>query len=545
MHKLDLMKLYSKKRALIVDEFPDMRASIRRMLRSFGVEAIDVANDGNEAMSRCRETSYDIIVCDYSLGAGKNGQQILEELRYTNSLKHHAIYILITAETTRSMVFGALEYKPDDYLAKPFTQAVLQKRLDKIVLEKLFFIHVYNALDNGEYDTAAKLCAKLATENRRYRLTALKMEGGALLKCGDYNKAFALYRDIMQQRRPEWALIGCAKALIGMGKWTSARTILNELIEHGSESLDVFDCIAEAEVALGRNGVAQTMLELATIASPLGILRQIRLAEVATLNHDYFAAEKAYRRAIKLGVNSCYDSHEHSLGLARCLLSKEKNQDGNKSDLIKECQGVFTRIRKKYSDEEQVKLQTDLVEVKALAQDGEFEVASENCHKLYEQYLHAKEISPQLGLDMAAAFIGIDELAQSCAVLEDLAARFADEPSVLSRIDALADEPVSSAAKANAAKINHDGKALFEKGEFDRAIQLFKRAVTRYPNNVALKLNLVLAMLESAKSNDKKSGTIEKARQLLASLDGMSNEHSDYQRYISLSKEFDKLGNAA
>ena len=57
-------------------------------------------------------------------------------------INHDAICILITAETTRSMVFGALEYKPDDYLAKPFTQAVLQKRLDKIVLEKLFFIHV-------------------------------------------------------------------------------------------------------------------------------------------------------------------------------------------------------------------------------------------------------------------------------------------------------------------------------------------------------------------------------------------------------------------
>ncbi len=53
MQKLDLVRLYSEKRALVVDEFPDMRASIRRMLRSFGVEIVDLANDGSEAMMRC------------------------------------------------------------------------------------------------------------------------------------------------------------------------------------------------------------------------------------------------------------------------------------------------------------------------------------------------------------------------------------------------------------------------------------------------------------------------------------------------------------
>lgn len=545
MHKLDLIKLYSKKRALVVDEFPDMRASIRRMLRSFGVEAIDLASDGNEAMSLCRENSYDIIICDHSLGSGKNGQQILEELRFTESLKHHAVYILITAETTRSMVFGALEYKPDDYLTKPFTQAVLQSRLDKIILEKLFFDPVYTSLDKNDYDRAAKLCSVLAKKNKRYRLPALKLEGQALIKHGAYEKAFSLYREIMQQRRQEWALIGCARSLMGLSKFTSARNILAELIEHGSESLDVFDCIAEAEVALGRNGVAQSMLERAALASPYGILRQIRLAEVAAINNDYLAAEKAYRKAIKLGVNSCYDSHEHSLGLARCLLAKEKHQIEGKADTFKECHSVFNRVRKKYSGEVQIELQTDLVEVKALAQEGEIEVATANCHKLYDQYLEADEVSPQLGLDMAAAFIGIDEPQQSRGVLEDLAQRFADDPDVLAKIDAMADEPVSNAAKANAAKINLDGKTLFENGDFDKAISLFRRAVVRYPNNVALKLNLALAMFKSVKRSPDNADTIEKAQALLDSLDHLTKEHSGYKRYASLVKQFQKLGRAA
>lgn len=556
MHKLDLIKLYSKKRALVVDEFPDMRASIRRMLRSFGVEIIELANDGSEAMLRCRENEYDIIICDYNLGSGKNGQQILEELRYTNNLKHHAIYILITAETTRSMVFGALEYKPDDYLTKPFTQAVLQSRLDKIVLENLFFMPVYEALDSGEYTQAAQLAGKLALEYKRYRMQALKLEGQAWLKQGAFDKALKLYSDILQARRQEWACIGCARALMGLNKFTAARTILAELIEHGSESLDVFDCISEAEIALGRNGVAQSMLERATLASPLGILRQIRLAEVAMINNDYLTAEKAYRRVIKLGINSCYDSHENALGLTRCLLAKERHQTSGSADTIKECHTVFAKVKKKYSGDEPIKLQTDLVEVKALAQEGEIELATENCNKLYEAYLQMEDVSPQLGMDMAAAFIGIDESQLGRGVLEDLAERFADDPKVLAKIDAMADEPISNAAKANAAKINLDGKALFEKGDFEKAIQLFRRAVTRYPNNVALKLNLVLAMFKFTKNAKAKApqkdaangldtaGVIVKAQDLLASLD-ITAEHGAFKRYKSLEKEFRKLKQAA
>ncbi|MGB1192258.1 MAG: response regulator, partial [Pseudomonadales bacterium] len=326
MQKLDLVRLYSEKRALVVDEFPDMRASIRRMLRSFGVEIVDLANDGSEAMMRCRENEYDIIICDYSLGAGKNGQQILEELRHTQSFKHQAIYILITAETTRSMVFGALEYKPDDYLTKPFTQVWLQSRLDKIVLEKQFFSSVYKALDNGDYLAAASNAEALVGRHSEYRTAAQKLQGHALLLAKEYERANSLYQAVMDVRRQEWACIGCARALIGLQKWSSAIHVLSELIDHGTENLEVFDALAEAELALGRNGVAQAILERATVSSPYGILRQINLAEVALANNDYLAAEKAYRRVIKLGLNSCHDSHEHSLGLVRCLLDKEKKQ---------------------------------------------------------------------------------------------------------------------------------------------------------------------------------------------------------------------------
>ena len=545
MQKLDLIKLYSKKRALVVDEFPDMRASIKQMLRSFGVELVDVASDGAEAMARCRENAYDIIICDYSLGKGKNGQQILEELRFTQSFKHQAIYILVTAETTRSMVFGALEYKPDDYLTKPFAQVLLQSRLDNIVLEKQFFASVYEALDNADYEAAAQHAALLVNKDVRYRVTAQKLQGQALLQSKQFEQAHELYYGVMELRRQEWACIGCARALLGMQKWSSAIHVLSELIEHGTENLEVFDCLAEAELALGRNGVAQSILERATVSSPYGILRQINLAEVAAANNDYLAAEKAYRRVIKLGINSCYDSHEHSLGLVRCLLDKEKQQVAGNSDTFKECYTVCHRVRRRYGNEPQVTLQADLIEAKTLAQQGETTVAIERAEKLFDKYRNEDNILPGLGLDMAAALLAIDKPNQGREVLKDLAERFAEDTLLLGKIDAMADQPISVKAKENASNINAEGKVLFDTGKYDEAVAHFRIAVSCYPNNVELKLNLLLAMMQcinlSNASTAESVEMVDEAAALIASLESLPSVHKAYKRYQSLALEMQQL----
>jgi CheY-like chemotaxis protein len=549
MQNLDLIKLYSGKRALVVDEFPDMRASIRRMLRSFGVELVDLANDGGDAMARCRENQYDIIICDYSLGRGKNGQQILEELRFTQSLKHQAIYILVTAEATRSMVFGALEYKPDDYLTKPFTPVLLQSRLNNLMLEKQFFARVYQALDESDFEAAAKYAAALVNSDRRYRVNAQKLQGQALLQSNQFEQAHELYHNVMEHRRQEWACIGCARALIGLQKWSSAIHVLSELIEHGTENLQVFDCLAEAELALGRNGVAQAILERATVSSPYGILRQINLAEVALANNDYLAAEKAYRRVIKLGVNSCHDSHEHSLGLVRCLLDKEKQQLSGNSDTFKECYTVCHRVKKKYGSEVQVTLQADLVEAKTLAQQGEIDVAIEHAQKLFAKYREEDNILPGLGLDMAAALLAIDKPNQGREVLKDLAERFAEDTLLLSKIDAMADQPISVKAKENASKINAEGKVLFETDKFDEAVAHFRLAVNHYPNNVELKLNLLLAMMQSINTSNLGAAEslemVDEAGALIASLESLPSVHKAYQRYQSLASEMQQLEDAA
>ena len=121
------MIVYSNKRFLVVDDFSDFRSSVKAMLTQMGAQHIDVAASGAEAIALCGKTRYDIILHDYNLGDGKNGQQVLEELHQRKLIGPHCIFVMVTAESSQAMVMAALEYEPDAYLTKPFNRASLQQ----------------------------------------------------------------------------------------------------------------------------------------------------------------------------------------------------------------------------------------------------------------------------------------------------------------------------------------------------------------------------------------------------------------------------------
>ena len=62
------------------------------MMALLGASSIDTASSGWEATQMINERHYDIILSDYNLDKGKDGQQVLEEARYTNRLKASSLF---------------------------------------------------------------------------------------------------------------------------------------------------------------------------------------------------------------------------------------------------------------------------------------------------------------------------------------------------------------------------------------------------------------------------------------------------------------------
>ncbi|HIJ33748.1 MAG TPA: response regulator, partial [Gammaproteobacteria bacterium] len=78
---------------LVVDDFGNYRTSLVAMISEGGVPGhqIDTASNGKDALTLLESKRYDVVLCDFHLGEGKDGQQVLEESRTRQILGYSTI----------------------------------------------------------------------------------------------------------------------------------------------------------------------------------------------------------------------------------------------------------------------------------------------------------------------------------------------------------------------------------------------------------------------------------------------------------------------
>lgn len=541
MQKIELIRIYQRKAALVIDDMTDMRGSIRRMLGNFGLASIDVAGSGEEAIQKCESNRYDIILADYNLGDGKSGQQLLEELRYRGLLPHTATYVMVTAETTRAMVFGALEYQPDDYLTKPFSQPLLQQRLDRLMMEKETLREVNLALDAQDWQEAIRLSEGHIAQRGRYAGRCLRIKALCHEKLREFGKAQAIYQAAQAERSLDWAQIGLGKCLLAKEELDGAEEIFQQLVDNNCLCLEAYDRLAEIKARKGHVAEAQQLLEHASDISPNAILRQQTLAAISQDNGDWERAEKAHRRVLRLGAGSCYESPENFLRMARCLAAQIRQ--GGDPKRLKEVEETLERARRRYPNNEEVAVQTRLVAAMTRADAGQPTRARQDVEAVMAAV--GADSSPAVTLELARAWQSIGDTNQAKSLLLDLTARFPDDEALWEEIDRVSDEPLSNKGKARAAALNAQGRELFAANRFQQAIRLFSEALRLSPNNVALKLNLLLALVKEMTANGAAPAELALADSTVQSIKNLSSEHPLHERLTVLRAHLDRLQAAA
>jgi tetratricopeptide (TPR) repeat protein len=542
MQKIDVLKIYQRKSALIIDDFPDMRGSIRRMLVNFGINKIETASNGDEAITHCENNKFDIILCDYNLGDAKNGQQILEELRFRKLLKETTGYMMITAETTKSMVFGALEYQPDDYLTKPFTQTVLQKRLDRLMLEKETLGDINRAVDAGEYDRAIALCDQHIAAKDRYEQKCYRIKARCFLLKHAFPKAREIYEEVLDERPLEWAQIGLGQCLMEMGELEEAERLFQQLVDQNCLCLEVYDYLAEVKSRIGDIVTAQQLLEYASEISPNAILRQQHLAKLSEHNGDWERAEKALRKVLRLGANSCYESPDNYFNVVRCISTQLRTADKKDTKRIKDAEEILDRARRRYRDDPQTRLQTDVLNAAVYADAGQAEEAGKRMTALAPK-LNAEntEQSPEVALELVRCYQAMGDKEQAQQMLRELAEQYPDDENIGKAIDRLSDEPLSKKGKEEAVELNRRGKELLSSQDYAQAIALFGEALRHYPNNIAVKLNLLLALIREMNKGGSNEPQIARAEQIINSIDTLQEDHPLHDRFHQLWEYVEQL----
>ena len=109
---------------LVVDDDTRLRKALKRVLVANGF-AVEVAEDGSEALARLRTESYDAVVLDVMM-PGSDGIEVCESLRAAGD--QLPVLMLTARYAVRDRVAG-LEAGADDYLVKPFANEELVARL--------------------------------------------------------------------------------------------------------------------------------------------------------------------------------------------------------------------------------------------------------------------------------------------------------------------------------------------------------------------------------------------------------------------------------
>jgi len=495
------IKLAAKK-ILVVEDQPIMRETLKHILGSFGARFIVEAESGINAITAMRIDKFDIVLCDYNLPRGKNGQQVLEEAKHLKLLPVNAIFIMVTCEQSQDMVLTAIDNKPDDYLIKPFNRVQLLSRIERCHARKKYMASVENEIDNGNLYQAIRNCEKLLQQDdKKMRMQLLKTQAELTLKVGDFKKAEEIYQDILQERELPWARLGLGIVAFCLGYYDQAIKIFQTLIEQYPVMLEAYDWLVKAHEATGNDEQAVSSLNSAVTLSPMSILRQKKLAVLADKTDNFPVAKKAYNATIKLGKNSIHRSSGDYSGLANVYL---KNNAAN------EALKIMYELSQQFHNDPEAKLRAALLETEIYQVKGNKALAQQaygkTC-KLNEQF--NRQLSKELRLDIAkTCYLNGD--GDTCEeILRDLAKSNIDDKHFIKEIVTMCNtvagenyaETLIQHVKKELVDINNKGVSLFQEGNIKGALAVFEQAVAQIPENQTLILNIIKTIIHDIKTS--------------------------------------------
>ncbi|NDP58061.1 MAG: response regulator [Oxalobacteraceae bacterium] len=316
------MKEFRSLTALIIEPQPGMRGNLHNMLTLCELKKIDHAVSSGTAIRQLQARSFDIILCEYDLGDGQDGQQFLEDVRHNKLISMSTIFFMVTAERAYEKVVSAAELAPSDYILKPFTADTLLDRIAKAVEKRAIFAGLYRLMERGDLNQAIAACLEGEAGDRRFLVDFKRLRAELHISLGEPHLAEPLYAELYELRAVAWARLGLAKTLFLQNKFAESEEMLIALVAENNKFMDAHDWLAKAHEANGKFSEAQAVLQNAVTISPNALQRLRKLGEIAFETGDVGTAEKAFQQVVTKARYSEFRDPEDHVRLVKTLVSK-------------------------------------------------------------------------------------------------------------------------------------------------------------------------------------------------------------------------------
>jgi two-component system chemotaxis response regulator CheY len=125
------MPLAAGLKVLVVDDQSSMRAVTRMALEKIGVRLIHEAENGQMALQKAVGQPLDLIISDFNMPE-MDGLGLLRAVRGHPAVRKLP-FILITGRGDRELVVTAAQAGVNNYLVKPFTEAMLREKMEQVM----------------------------------------------------------------------------------------------------------------------------------------------------------------------------------------------------------------------------------------------------------------------------------------------------------------------------------------------------------------------------------------------------------------------------
>ena len=510
----DVMSELTEIRVLIVEPHTGMRGSMHNMLNLCGVTKIEHGVSAGTSIGIIRKKYFDLILCEYDLGIGQDGQQLLEDIRHHQLAPLSTIFFMVTAERSYEKVVSAAELAPNDYLLKPFTPDDLMERVNRALKKRVIFMPIYTLMENGDHQGAIASCLQKEQLADRDQVDFMRLRAELHILMGEPEMAEPIYQKLTEMRTVAWAKLGMAKSIHLQGRYDEAEQLLETLVSENEQYMDAFDLLAKNHEESGQLELAKDVLNAAVAISPHGVHRLRRLGAIALRTGDLDCAELNLKKVVNKVKYSEFKDPEDHVHLVNALVQMGQ---------IDQAKSVLRDLERSMPDK-----------VKTAA-----------CRAISTMFIHAKNNDPRLTEEITAAVVANREniglstslkldLAKNCldSNMEDEASSVILEVMRNSTNDKEIQRAIGVFESAGKGQLGNQlaeqsrtevmelvaaGVQKAKLGDFRGAVDLMSSAVKQLPNNPQVVMNAALAYLKCLENHGWEHSMAEQARRLIAS----------------------------
>ena len=494
-------KLSANAKVLVIEEQSLAKGYMRYSLEQLGFLNITYINNIPDALRKIHSQYFDLICCAYELKREHDGYFLYDELQSKQVLSPGSAFIFVSSETSKDIIQGVVDLKPDDFLVKPFTVMDLDKRLTKIMKRKDALRTVYHLMNKKQYEEALRETEDFLTQPEKagFFPQALQIKGELLALCEKHEQAYDFYHTILNVQNFSWAQLGIIESLMHLKNYDEAEKRILRLAFRPDTQLLAYDLLTKLNI---KKQDFETALESAVNAaevSPRNINRRKQAVDLSRITQDYKTHFEETKRIAQFAKYSIHDKPENYLNVARAGIDYALTTDEIESkEIAEQAQGFLQQFVASGKNTADIEDQLTVANARLMFLRND----RDNAMKLINQLEHGDwdDASMEDLLDRAKAFHELGLHSESQAIMEEIEGRCRSKTndSQLFLHYIKKEKKQRIAIKESPRDLNNTAVQFYQSGNLNEAFTAFRKAFTIMPKNPSIALNLLQTVTSSA-----------------------------------------------